>query len=226
MNAETVLTGSPRKVRTRTGSMNWVVMRLSSAAKRVVRSASREARRLSKRDQRDVVAKDLALGAALVARLLAVDLKRLAVGPQLGAIDLVYANLLTLGGANLLAINARLAFDSRSPLDASGPLLALDAAGARHAAGARRAAGVQRAGRVRPAGRCVADARHAERVRTARRTFGTLDALPFNPRSSLRTLNLRPLGTRSALALHFLRTLLCTFGPLGARRSPRSLRSR
>ena len=70
-----------------------------------------------------VVAEDLPLGAALVAPLLAVDLKRLAVGPQLGAIDLVCANLLTLAGANLLAINARLAFDSRSPLDASGPLL-------------------------------------------------------------------------------------------------------
>ena len=123
VNAETVLTGSPRKVRTRTGSTNWVVMRLSSAAKRVVRSAIAGGETIVETRPTRVVAEDLALGTALVARLLAVDLQRLAVGPQLGAIDLVDANLLTLGGANLLAIDARLALDAGSPLDASGALL-------------------------------------------------------------------------------------------------------
>ena len=46
------LNGEPMNVRTRTGSTNCVVIRLSRAAKRVARSASRVARRLSMFTQR------------------------------------------------------------------------------------------------------------------------------------------------------------------------------
>jgi hypothetical protein len=50
----------------------------------------------------------------------------------------------------------------------------------------------------------------------SRCAFGTLNSCPLNSGSTLRSLNLLALGARSALALHPLRTLLCSFGPLGA----------
>ena len=75
----------------------------------------------------DVVAKDLAVRTALVAGLLTVDLQRLAVGPQLGAIDLVYANLLPLGGTNLLTLDARLALNAGVRSIRAARVLALDA---------------------------------------------------------------------------------------------------
>jgi len=57
----------------------------------------------------------------------------------------------------------------------------------------------------------------ALRAFDSRRSFGALDALPFNPGSTLHALNLlRPLDARSALALHLLRALLCTLGAIAA----------
>ena len=128
----------------------------------------------------------------------------MAVGPQLGAIALVDSNLLTLDGADLLTLDARLALDAGTPLHASGPLL-----NALLTLDTRRT--------LRPLDDALL-ALDTLRALDTGRAFGTLDSLgAFNPGSTLHALNLlRPLDARSALALHLLRALLCAFGPLGA----------
>ena len=78
-----------------------------------------------------LVAQDLTVCARLVAKLLTIDLGKLTIGPQLGAIDLVGPDLRTVGHANRLTVAADLltvnAIDARLVAISDANLLALDA---------------------------------------------------------------------------------------------------